>query len=190
MSECDKILLICVNLVGLLGRENAMDQNNMINVDEIMADIRKKIKDENLTSVTLSFDDIALSGADALLKGGYSTEILQSSTEYVSARCQVSFNTPVQGNPLKRFIKKVIRKLVQFYVVPIVEQQNELNARYTSAIQQVNGFIRMTSDSNISTVISHIEELEMRQLYNKREIADLNEQIRILKEELAALRRS
>ena len=33
-----------------------MDNNN-INIEEIMADIRKKIKDENLTADMLSFED-------------------------------------------------------------------------------------------------------------------------------------
>ena len=167
-----------------------MDKSVSFNVDDIMADIRKKIKEENLSAAVLSFDDIPLNGPEVLLKGGYDTHALQCSTEYVSCKNQLNYNTPIQGNPLKCFIKKVIRKLVQFYVVPIVEQQNSLNQNYSNALLQVNGFIQKAA-ANDSVVLSmRIEELELRQLYNKKEIEELSEQVRFLKKELEALRKT
>ena len=167
-----------------------MDNAVSFNVDDIMADIRKKIKEENLSSAVLSFDDIPLNGPEVLLRGGYDTNALQCSTEYVSCRNQVVWNTPIQGNPVKCFIKKVIRKLVQFYVVPIIEQQNALNGNVSNALLQVNGFIQKAAASDPAIISMRIEELELRQLYNKKEIEDLSEQVRFLKKELEALRRA
>lgn len=167
-----------------------MDNTPEFNVDDIMRDIRKKIKDENLTSAALSFDDVPLNAPEVLLKGGYDTGVLQSATEYVSVKNQINYNEPIKGNPVKCFVKKLIRKLVQFYVVPMVEQQNLLNRNYSDALLQVNGFIQKSVSSDVVVMSMRIEELELKQLYNKKEIAELTEQVRILKEELAALRKS
>lgn len=159
------------------------------NVENIMADIRKKIKDENLTYDALSFDDVPLNRPEVLLRGGYDVIKLQRSTEYVSAMNQINCNTAVQGNPVKRFVKKLIRKFVQFYVVPIIDQQNMLNRGYSDALQEVNGFICKAAENDPGAMALRIEELELKQLYNKKEIAELSEQVRLLKKELAELRK-
>lgn len=163
-----------------------MGYNGSFNVDDIMKDIRKKIKDENLAAAELSFEDVPLGGMP--LKYAFSKDVLQRNTEYVSAAARIEPNKPIGGNSLKSFVKKVIRKLVQFYIVPIVDEQNNLNANYTSAIQQINGFIQKTASDEDVTLSAKVEELELRQLYNSREIELLHEQIDCLKKELAQLR--
>ena len=167
-----------------------MSDNTNINVEEIMAEIRQRIKDEHLTSAVLSFDDVPLMSAESLLKGGYDPKELQVSTEYVAARSQVVYNVPIEGNPLKCFVKRLIRKLVQFYVVPMVEQQNALNRNYSSAMLQVNGFIQKAGEKDSLILSSRIDELELKELYSKKEIAELKEQIKLLKDELAELRKA
>lgn len=167
-----------------------MDNAFGINVEDIMAEIRKKIKDENLSSTALSFDDVPLNAPEVLIRGGYDTDILMNSTVYISANNQLVSNTPLGGDPIKRFIKKLIRKLVQFYVVPIVDQQNAFNRSCSDAFLQINGFVHKSAENDVGVMSMRIEELELRQLYNKREIEELTEQVRRLKKEIEALNSS
>lgn len=165
-----------------------MDENGNVNVEKIMEEIRQKIRDEHLTSPVISFDDVPLATADSLLNNGYDSKVLQSCTEYVAARNRLDYNQPITGNPLKCFVKRLIRKLVQFYVVPIVVQQNALNSSYSTALMQINGFIQGVGDSELLALASRIDELEMRELCRKKEIDELREQIKLLHDELDGIR--
>jgi len=160
------------------------------NVDDIMKEIRQRIKDENLTCAELSFEDVPLNAPEVLIKGGYDTESLQGCTEYVAQRNQVNYTPVITGNPIKCFVKKFLIKMMQFYVVPIVIQQNLLNKGYSDALLQVNGFIQKSAENDPGVMSLRIEELELKQLYNKKEIAELSEQVRLLKEELNELRKA
>lgn len=166
-----------------------MDTNeNVMKVEKIMADIRQKIKDEGLTADMLSFEDIPLCENIVTLEGGYSTALLQQSTEYVSARYQVNINAPIEGNFIKVFVKKVIRKLILFFIAPIVTEQNALNYHYANAIMQLNGYINKNCNSDPAVLEEQLRELELKQMNSKREIAELTEQVKLLKNELAKLK--
>ena len=159
-----------------------------ISTEKIMAQIRQKIKDEGLTADMLSFEDAAMTEGSALIYGGYDTALLQSSTEYVSARNQVDFNAPIEGNFIKVFIKKLIRKLIRFYVVPIVAEQNALNYHYSNAIMQLNGYVQKNSGTELAVLAAKAEELERIQMNNRREIEALTIQVNTLKKALAEFR--
>lgn len=164
---------------------NENTNSTEISTEKIMTQIRQKITDEGLTDDMLSFEDISATESSTSLCEGYSAALLQSSTEYVSARNQVNLNAPIEGNFIKILIKKIVKKLVQFYVAPIVTEQNALNYHYSNAIMQINGYVQKNSGSDIVKLSAKVEELEQIQMNNKREIEALTVQINSLKKAIA-----
>ena len=126
--------------------------NNYINTAEIMSDIKRTAKDipdfenipykKNAGSVIYENPDKAISE--------------MRSYSYIHSYRQ--FN----DKKVKVFLKKVVRKIIKFYVEPIVEEQNNFNASSEATITS----LRNTQKK----LIKRIEKLENE---NKRLMKDL-----------------
>ncbi len=126
--------------------------NNSINTTEIMSDIKRYAKDipdfesipysKNAGSIIYSNPDDAISE--------------MRSYSYVHSY------RPLNDKKIKVFLKKVVRKIVKFYVEPIVEEQNNFNASAEATITS----LRNTQKK----LIKRIENLEKE---NKRLIKEL-----------------
>lgn len=115
---------------------------NKINVGEIMAEIRRDIKEKGYkneappfsdTPIHLLFCEMAHSGAlEENLK------ILRVHSNVAAYRPLKSNNAlgPVFGAMIV-FVKRVIRKLTLFFVAPIVADQNENNRVSVSCLQDL-----------------------------------------------------
>lgn len=152
-----------------------MDNKSNVDIDKIMSEIRQKIKDEGLTSSMLSFEEIPMDKPAAELDTGYNPYILKQSAELLCSQNQLTPNKPIEGNPIVRLIKKVIRKLTQFYVVPIVLEQNTLNFHYANAVSQLYGFTRESEKLSLK-----ISELERQHIMDEKRITELEDRIREL----------
>ncbi|MBE6875280.1 MAG: hypothetical protein E7496_00885 [Ruminococcus sp.] len=162
-----------------------------INTEEIMKQIRAEIKEKGLDSSMLSFEEVPFAQEISHADKNFQLASLQQSAEYLSIRNQIEAYKPIEGNFLVVFIKKVIRKLVKFYIMPIMTEQNALNLHTANAVQQMNNYIqdRQEADSiDISALISRIEELETRQSASRQEMNALRSQIKALQAENQALR--
>lgn len=99
-----------------------------INVEQIMEDIRKDIKEKGMTLDVPSFDDIPLKegsvGSDAALQDLDSE--LDQTIFRLEGECDVQYYYPMQKG-VKSMIKKVIRKTVHCVFFPIMESQNRFN---------------------------------------------------------------
>lgn len=149
-----------------------MDNKSNVDIDKIMSEIRQKIKDEGLTSSMLSFEEIPLDKPSSELDIDYNPYILKQSAELLCSQNQLTPNKPIEGNPIVRLIKKVIRKLTQFYVVPIVLEQNTLNFHYANAVSQLYCFARETEKLS-----EKISELENQHLMDEKRIAELESRL-------------
>ncbi len=149
-----------------------MDNKSNVDIDKIMSEIRQKIKDEGLTSSMLSFEEIPLDKPSSELDIDYNPYILKQSAELLCSQNQLTPNKPIEGNPLVRLMKKVIRKLTQFYVVPIVLEQNTLNFHYANAVSQLYCFARETEKLS-----EKISELENQHLMDEKRIAELESRL-------------
>lgn len=146
-----------------------MEENN-INIEEIMADIKREIKEKGLSSDMLSFEDVPYRKTPQA--GGSVSEAL----EYLNSGYNVQPYKELNGNPLKVFFKKVIRKLTKFYIEPAVADQNSIN-------------------SNIVTVLNALAENSPEKAIAKAETVELGQKellIRIekLEKENEELRRA
>ena len=135
-----------------------------INIEEIMAQIKGEIKEKGLTPDMLSFEDVPYSKpVQVTREGGSSLADADDALAHMNAHYYVQPYKPIAGNPLKVFIKKVIRKLTKFYVEPVVFEQNEFNANTVSVLNTFRGAIEGQASKEDSGLADRIETLELAQ---------------------------
>ena len=122
-------------------------ENGKINIEEIMAEIKQNIKDQGLTADMLSFEDVPFKKT---AHGGSASEAL----DYITSHYYIQPYKELKGNPVKVFIKKVIRKMVKFYVEPVVFEQNDFNANAVTVMKSL-------SDSKSADLSGRVETLEL-----------------------------
>lgn len=94
-----------------------------INVEAIMDSIKENIKKNGIDKQPLSFADKA-EGINSI------DGDLYEAVQYISYNYELNPYQVYTGNPLKVFVKKAIRKIANFFVIPIVVQQNRVNANF------------------------------------------------------------
>lgn len=99
--------------------------NNTINVEEIMQNIRNEIKEKGYSYADLSFEDKWKIQED-IQGDDVKKELYALLNELENRRC-ISYYRELSGNPFKKFIKRVIRKMNAFLMMPIVDEQNMFN---------------------------------------------------------------
>ncbi|MDD3028318.1 MAG: hypothetical protein PHI41_09790 [Erysipelotrichaceae bacterium] len=131
---------------------------DIIDVEEIMTQIREEIKEKGYQLSDLSFDDIELS------KDFHNDfeESYEENLKYLNSYFAVQSYLPLVGNPLFVFVKKVIRKLTFFYVNPISEQQTNFNLRLTRVINEQHAMIEELKEE-LENQYKYIEKLENRE---------------------------
>ncbi len=146
-------------------------ENNSIDIEEIMAEIKRDIKEKGLTEDMLGFEDVPYKKPVQI--GG--SEQADDALAFLNANCSVQPYKELKGNPLKVFFKKVIRKLVKFYVEPVVQEQNDLNINTVTVLNAL-------SENKTEDISDRIATLELAQKELLRRIDKLereNESLRI-----------
>ena len=105
-----------------------MSETNGIDVTKIMEEIRANIKESGADKIPLSFSDES---------SGASASTLDDAVRYLAYNYEVTAYKMLEGNKIKRFFKKCIRKAGSFFVLPIVAQQNKLNYHYYMVCEAV-----------------------------------------------------
>lgn len=138
-----------------------------INIEEIMEQIRADIKERGLKDDEIEFDSIVL------LDGGnssfYSDEVYDQLVNEIDKLSEVQSYRELCGNPIERFIKKIIRRLVAFYIESIVDDQNRFNKNVYS------GFVmnyRKFQDDEIK-----LQNLEKKMYEYEKRIMELEKQL-------------
>lgn len=141
-------------------------ENEKINIEEIMAEIKQSIKEQGLTADMLSFEDVPYKKN---AQSGSASEAL----DYVSTHYYVQPYKELQGNPVKVFIKKVIRKLTKFYVEPVVFEQNDFNANAVTVMKSLTESGSADLGGRVETLELANKELLIRLDKLERENAEL-----------------
>ncbi|MGN0677189.1 MAG: hypothetical protein ACI4K5_05535 [Ruminococcus sp.] len=160
-----------------------------INVDEIVNQIRAEIKEKGLEPSMLSFEDVPFDKEVSHTETHFELSSLVQSADYMNARNQIEPYKEISGNPISVFIKKVIRKLVKFYIMPIMTEQNALNYHCANAINQVSCYVQSNSKVDIEQLASKVDELELKLTATKLETDSLRTQVKALKAENARLKK-
>ncbi|MDO5403594.1 MAG: hypothetical protein Q4F11_09155 [Eubacteriales bacterium] len=129
-----------------------------IDVKSIMSEIREDIQKKGYTNDMLSFDDVVMDAGAAQVtkfdKVKFNEEIFIINHEW-----NVQAYRPLQGGRISVFFKKVIRKLVYFFVEPIVISQDGFNASLVRMMNQMNCYIE-EQDDEIKELKQKIADLE------------------------------
>jgi hypothetical protein len=123
-------------------------KDEMINVDveKIMDEISISIKNRNYKHSELSFKDITIE--DSLdLQDNFNVNEFNNNIYEINQYYNIQLNNPINGRKIVRFIKRIIRKLTQFYIAPIVDQQKLFNASTVRTLNQINFFIKNQQDN-------------------------------------------
>lgn len=160
-----------------------------INVDEIVNQIRAEIKEKGLEPSMLSFEDVPFDKEVSHTETHFELSSLVQSADYMNARNQIEPYKEISGNPISVFIKKVIRKLVKFYIMPIMTEQNALNYHCANAVNQVSCYVQDNSKIDLVQLASKVDELELRLTATKLETDSLRTQVKALKAENARLKK-
>lgn len=132
-------------------------ENKNINIEEIMAQIKQEIKDKNLTADMLSFEDVSYKKAVSAGNSASADEVAEC-LKYLNTRYYVQPYKELKGNPVKVFVKKVIRKLVKFYVEPVVFEQNDINA---NTVTVLNTLVKSSDGASADEINDRLETLEL-----------------------------
>lgn len=147
---------------------------SQINIEEIMKEIRADIKAKGYMDNEIPFSDIAC------LVGG--TEIPFDMKDYKDelkemdeSRTIIAYrdlsSTRKGIGPIITFFKKIMRKLVCFYVEPLVDDQNRFNELTTITMAQT---VRRFNDDD-----GRVEELEKKIYKCERRIRELEAKLNI-----------
>lgn len=140
------------------------EQMEFINTEEIMQEIRQQITERGYSRNELRFADVATEMSDSLgeIADYYELQNFELTVERMDAKRDVQCWRLLFGNKIIVLVKKVIRKLVKFYVEPIVKSQNEFNFYTTSAMAQLRAKLEEEQDVKLLEMQTRIEELEKR----------------------------
>lgn len=158
---------------------------NKINIEEIMAQIKREIEEKGLTPDMLSFEDVPYKKpVQAAAEPGASLSDAGEAFAYVNAHHYVQPYKPLAGNPLKVFFKKVIRKLTKFYVEPVVFEQNSFNAAAVNILNVMKTTAEAHAGDDSENLLSRLETIELAQKELRSRIDSLERENAALREEL------
>ena len=134
-----------------------------IDIEKIMEEIRAGIKEEYKEEI-ISFQQAKENIENNSL---FDVAVFRDELYHANMNFEKKFYFDV-GTGIKGFFKKFIRKLVTFLGVPLVEHQNDYNAKVVRMFNQLNNYIDEQEEKmkELERVIEGLEE----------KIARLNEQ--------------
>ena len=132
-----------------------------VNIEKIMDDIRAEIRAKEYSADMISFSEVAEKPSQNA-EGLNSNELICNLNK-ANAICLIPHNNPLTGNRIVVFIKRVIRKLIRFYVRPIVEQQNEFNAQTIRSLNEIGKYtMELNARPDSDNMAKKIEMLELK----------------------------
>lgn len=123
--------------------KKTVDSVEKIDVEKIMDEIRQEIREKGYDASMLSFQDV--DGEDELPLGQeekFRLEELERRVQEASLRAEVPWYYQAEGSLPVRLMKKVIRKLIRFAYVPIVENQNRENQVLAQSLRQLLAYVK------------------------------------------------
>ncbi len=151
--------------------------NKAINIEEIMDEIRREIKEKGLSADMLSFEDVPCPKPEDAIKGNaLDSEEIRNALIYMNGHYNVQPYKPLGGNALVVFIKKVIRKLTKFYVEPVVFEQNTYNANTIRVLNALCQAAPQPAAAAPAELLQRLETLELNQMHLTKRLEALQQE--------------
>ena len=109
-----------------------------VNVEELVTDVKREIKEKGYVNDDVIFSDIPVPFFIDGVTHSKETEVI---LEALRTDCEVDAYRPLRSNRALGFLiiafRKILRKLMKFYVEPIVDSQNENNKLITICLHDL-----------------------------------------------------
>ena len=112
-----------------------------IDVEKIMEEIRAEIKEKGYKPEDLDFSDIAVEVAKVNPDGGYNEGEMQGQLAFLNSHYNNPIYFPLQGNPVKVFVQRAIRRALLFVIFPGFQFQTRYNVAAVRALNQVKNYM-------------------------------------------------
>lgn len=135
----------------------------MVDIEKIMQEIREEIKKKGLDKEVLCFES-GTPKQSGNIYDCFDYDFFVDNIERMNRACLLQPNKPITGNPISVLIKKTIRKLTRFYVVPIVTDQSEFNVYMTKVTNSLRYYIQeeRKGKQSIEELLKRVEALEIQ----------------------------
>lgn len=138
--------------------------NEILDIEEIMTEIRKSIKLRQYQEMPIKFENIDVITNEKNLI--YDQNKLLTYIHNVNSHHHIyAYRTIYSRKGLLGkiiiFIKKVLRKSIKFYIEPIVSDQNKFNFEVVNSINEIRNFILDKNDNNDNLNLK-ISKLELK----------------------------
>lgn len=147
--------------------------SNSVNVEEIMREIREEIDKKDYRKIPLSFEDIPI-GLGESGAGPFDAKRMEECLYLMNTQSGVITYRVLEPGPRKFgklivFMKKVVRKLIRFYVDPVVEQQNEFNRTTAQFAAQIASYVndKQKGQDQTRVQINLLKEVRLLQQENE-----------------------
>lgn len=141
----------------------------------IVEEIKKEIREKGYGEKTLNFHDVR---ACTDSQYSYDKVEFEEQVKILNALYYIPLDREEQtGNFLKRYMQKIVKKLVRFYFEPVVNEQVRYNAKVTQAMNQIH--------------LYHLQlQQDMDEINERQRIAtyDMTKRIQTLEKELVNIK--
>lgn len=120
-------------------REDGTPSDIPVNIEQVVEEIHQQICEKGI-----SLDIPEFSGASekpVVEIAPFDMDEFMQNVAAVERRYQIECYAPIVGNPVIKLIKRVVRKMVNFIVAPIVEDQNAFNSAAAKTIFSLQSYI-------------------------------------------------
>ena len=140
------------------------ENHDMTLCHQIMQDIRTQIAERGYTKNELKFADVAAKTGEMSdeIADYFELDHFGLTVERMNSTRKVQCWRLIGGNRLAVFFKKIIRKLIKFYVEPIIDEQNQFNFYTTSAMTQLYAKMQDEQAVKIMELQQQVETLELK----------------------------
>lgn len=138
-------------------------ENNSINIQKIVEkEIRVRAREIARESPVFFERTMVFRAADELRgEDSYDLDALAEQKWRMKQHAHILFYRPIEGGPLRRFIRKVIRKCIFFLIEPMSVEIGQFNGAAAQAVAQLSTFVFVQDELN-RRQRRQIEALEAR----------------------------
>jgi hypothetical protein len=117
-----------------------------VNIEQIMDDIRREIREKPAYQEPITFEDVPM--LSQWSNGKFSQDVFEKDIEEMNSRYTIEYYRPLEDHGIKRFFKRLFRKLICFAVRPCFYDATQFNASATACMNSVYSYIRQLDEEN------------------------------------------
>lgn len=126
-----------------------------INIESIMEEIRENVKNRKYPREALDFEFVMQVDEPK----AFDEEEFRTELHSIRFNMELRYDEPIQGKGI--LVKKIVKKLNQFYVKPLLEKQSRTNNAMLTLINQMGDYILQT-ERQLQDYEARIEYLEKK----------------------------